>query len=354
MLKFEEIMFDNEPLELADNLTKLEEPVNVVIITDEEAEKGEQIYFGLPTEVGEIIEVKAEVITLKENSEDEYEITVKVIEVDSNLTKLALNTLKGTIKKISDGDPIWACGVKQQDNTYAILANSPGGIINSEQLKKIAELSEKGAGRVKLTHAQRVIVLVNSDQIENATSELESVGLSIGVLHKGIRNIRSCCGALCRFSQQTDGISLAKEIAEKFHGRSTAFSIKIAISDCMRNCSESFCADIGLIAQKGTYSIVVGGRGSQVPFRALKILSDVSPKDVPDTLEKIVNWYTSNADKGERLHKVLLRLGKEENIDLSTHKEFFDKFSDGIDELSRMQDQFTRIAGLEKLQEAIQ
>lgn len=353
MIKFEEIMFDTDPLELADDMTELSPAIDAIILTDEEACKDDEIYFGLPTEVGEVIEVQAKVLSSSKINEDEYQLSVKVIAVDSNLEKLAINTLKGNIKKSAAGEPIWATGVKQQDNSYAILANSPGGMLTSAQLKTITELSEKGTGRVKLTHAQRVVVLVNPDQIENATKELEAAGLHIGVMHKGIRNIRSCCGALCRFSQQTDGIPLAKEIAERFYGRGTTFSIKIAISDCMRNCSESFCADIGLIATKGTYSIVVGGRGSQVPFRALKLVSDVKPEEATDTVEKIVNWYTENAIKGERLHKLLLRLGKEQNIDLSVHNETFERYSDGIDEVSRLNEQFTRIKGMEKLQEAL-
>ncbi len=350
MQKFEDIMFDTDPLELADELADLEKEIKAIICTDEEAEGDEEIFFGLPTEIGEIIEIRARVESCSEIADDEYEITVAVTAVDSTMLKLASDTLLGRIKKSADGEPVWAAGFKQQDNSYAILANSPGGIISAEQLAKIAEISAAGVGSVKLTHAQRVVILVKVEQVEAATTALESVGMHIGVLHHGIRNVRACCGALCRFAQKTNCKPLAQEIADRFFGRSMAFDIKIAISDCMRNCSESYCADIGLIADKGSYSIVIGGRGSQVPFRALNLISGVKPEEATDMVEKVINWYTANANKGERLHKLLHRLGSAEAIDTTGLEEYYSKYNDGIDEFTRTQEQFTRINGLKQLQ----
>ena len=155
-------------------------------------------------------------------------------------------------------------------------------------------------------------------------------------MHHGIRNIRACSGALCRFCQQTNSLPLAQKVAERFFGRGTAFDIKIAISDCMRNCSESYCADIGLIGDKDTYTINIGGRGSQIPFRALRLISGVKPEEATDLIEKIVDWYTSNAREGERLHKLLHRLGSEQEVDISLLQDTFAANSDGIDELPRI------------------
>lgn len=353
MLKFEDIMFDTDPLELAEELAELEEPVKIIISSDEEAEEGTDIFFGLPTEIGEIVEVQATVEMTNEAAEDEYEITVKVTRVDAELQKIATDTLTGRVQKSGEGEPVWAKGVKQQDGTYAILANTPGGLLTAEQLQKISEISTAGAGRVKLTHAQRIIILVNADQIESAVAELEGVGLHIGVMHHGIRNIRACSGALCRFCQQTNSLPLAQEIADRLYGRGTAFDIKIAISDCMRNCSESYCADIGLIGDRDSYTVIIGGRGSQIPFRALQLTSGIKPEAAPDIVEKIIDWYTSNAQKGERLHKLLLRLGSETAIDIDSLQDTFAAHSDGIDEFSRMSEQFIRINGMKKLRDAL-
>ncbi len=353
MIKFEDVMFDTEPLELAEELTGLAEALDIIICTDEAAEAGAEIYFGIPAEIGEIIEVRGTVSDTAETGDDEYEITVNVTAVDAELKNIAIATLTGATADTGSGQPLWAKGIKQQNNTYAILANSPGGMLTAEQLAVIARLSAAGAGAVKLTHAQRIVLLVNADQVEEAVQQLEAVGLNIGVLHHGIRNVRACSGPLCRFNQQTDSITLAQEVADRLFGRTTAFDIKIALSDCMRNCSECYCADIGLIAEKGTYKVVVGGRGSQVPFRALNLASGIKPEAAADFIEKIVDWYISTANDGERLHKLLLRLGSEDKVNLTNLETEFAQYNDGVDEIARLTDQFTRSNGLKKLKAAL-
>ncbi|KPA19369.1 Nitrite and sulphite reductase 4Fe-4S region domain protein, partial [Candidatus Magnetomorum sp. HK-1] len=85
-----------------------------------------------------------------------------------------------------------------------------------------------------------------------------------------------------------------------------------AVSDCMRNCMESYCVDIGLIATSGKYAIYVGGAASSVHYKALKLASSIDPDDVISVIEKILEWYESNANEGERFHKALVRLGLDE------------------------------------------
>ena len=110
MMKFEDIMFDTDPLELAEELTELEAPLKITICSDEEADSGEEIYFGLPSEIGEIIEVKATVEKSSKTGEDEYEIEVAVTQVDSELKKIALDTMTGKIQKSAEGEPVWHGG----------------------------------------------------------------------------------------------------------------------------------------------------------------------------------------------------------------------------------------------------
>ena len=48
MQTFEDVMFDTEAMDLAESFADLPEAIEAVIISDEEPQEGEEIYFGLP------------------------------------------------------------------------------------------------------------------------------------------------------------------------------------------------------------------------------------------------------------------------------------------------------------------
>ncbi|MBF0410329.1 MAG: hypothetical protein HQM10_23485 [Candidatus Riflebacteria bacterium] len=352
---FTEVMFDFEPVGLADAMSEIPEKIRIVIESDTTAEAGAVIFFGLPVSEGEIMEVKANVCSVSPK-ESGFALTVEILEVDSAMKAIAVASLKKSSPEATGGkNPVWGIGLKQTNGVYALLVNSPAGVLNSAQLAKIADLSARGAGIVKLTHAQRIILLMPLEKMDEARSELESAGLQIGVLHKGVRNVRACCGSLCRFCQNIDAINTALAIDKVLYGRGAAFDVKIAISDCMRNCSESYCCDIGLIGEKGTYRILVGGRGSQVPFRALNLADGIKPADVPLAVKEIVDWYEKNGNENERLWKLLLRLGEAEikKYDLSAVEKPLNDLGDGVDEYSRFKDQLARMAGVKVMKNSI-
>ncbi|MBF0547301.1 MAG: hypothetical protein HQM08_22865 [Candidatus Riflebacteria bacterium] len=355
IVTFSDVMFDSEPIGLANSFSPLAKPVKIIIEGDSQTEPGKEIYFGLPTPQGEIMETKARVCSVSPIKSG-FSLTVEVIEVDKAMASIAASILSGVQDSSNEGkQPIWGAGLKQTNGAYAILVNSPAGILNSAQLEKITELSKKGAGLAKLTHAQRIVLLMPLDQVEQAGKDLASVGLRVGVLHKGVRNIRACCGALCSFSQNVDAVNLAITIDKELYGRGAQFDIKIAISDCRRNCLESFCSDIGLIGNPGSYRIVVGGRGSQVPFRALVLQESVKVSNAPEAVRKIVDWYEKNAHENERFWKLLQRLGESEvsKYDFTSIQKPLSEIGDGIDEYARFHDQLARLAGLRVLKRDI-
>ncbi len=354
MAVFKDVILDSEPIGLAETMESLSGTIEIRVGTDSQAKVGEIVFFGLPTPAGEILEVKG--LVKSESPEGDCFRTIEVLEVDSALKPIALPFLKGRVGAVNTPEkPIWGIGLKQTNQTYAILVNCPAGVLSSDQLGKLAELSRRGAGMVKLTHAQRIILLVPLERTEEIRSELEAIGLKIGVLHKGVRNVRACCGTLCRFSQGTDAISVALATDKALYGRSGKFDIKIAISDCQRNCSESYCCDIGLIGDNGKYIMVVGGRGSQIPFRALRLVGGLDGGEIPGAIGEVVVWYERNALEGERLWKLLVRLGEAstKGIDLVQAEKAFQEWGDGVDEGARLRDQLARMAGLKVMKAQI-
>lgn len=310
----EDVMLDSEPVGLADGFVPVDSPLTTVVGTDEQAEVEMLVYFGVELLSGDIGEVKGKVIACVPEA-DLYAVTVEVLELDSRFPELLARTLRGEVAAAPDtdpGGPHWGIGLKQTNGALAALVNCPAGLLTGEQLASIAEITKKGHGLAKLTHAQRIVLLLRPEQIETVSQELEKVGLRIGVLHTGIRNIRGCCGALCSFSQGVDGLGLALELDKALYGRPMKFDVKIAVSDCLRNCMESFCVDIGLIARGNRYDLYVGGAASSVHLRGIRLTSGILPDEAIAFVTRVLDWYDGQALAGERFYKTLERLGAAE------------------------------------------
>lgn len=347
-IRIKDVMLDIEPIGLAETFAALEDEVTAELEVDEVPAADATVYFGLPLPIEEIAEVKAKVLTSAQ-SEGGYIVSVKILAVDARLKSMAIKTLTSESSSVPErgAGPMWAKGLRQTNGTYALLVNVPAGLLKAAQLEKIAEIAKKNAGLVKLTHAQRIVILASADTMDSIEAELSKLDLKVGVLHHGVRNIRACCGALCKWAKGIDAISCAIAIDKAVFGMGTNFDVKIAVSDCPRNCSESYCADIGLLGGNGVYDVVMGGRGSQVPFRAVRFAVGVRQEAIPELVTRIVDWYGKTAEPRERLWKTLERLGADEikNLDFSAIKSSAAGLTDGIDEFERLKSHLARCAG---------
>ncbi len=310
----EEVFLDSKPLGLADELAPVGEPFCALVSSEDEVRPGQIVYFGVDLEIGDVGEVKARVLSCEPRAGG-CEVTLEVLALDARYPGPLRRALVGgapAVPAAGNGGVTWALGLKQTNGTFATLVNCPAGLLTAAQLRTIAELAEKGAGLAKLTHAQRVVLLLKPGQLDTVRDDLAAAGLRVGVLHHGIRNIRGCCGALCRWAQETDGLGLALALDQALFGRPMKFDVKIAVSDCARNCMEAYCVDIGLIGDRGTYGVYVGGAASAHQLRAVRVAQGVAPVDAIPLVERILGWYEANALDGERLHKTLERLGRPE------------------------------------------
>jgi len=347
-LRLKDVMLDSEPIGLAGEFSPIEEALLVELECDDSAAEGSEVYFGLSLPIEEIAEVKG-LVEKSEEADGKWIVSLKVLAADSQYKAMAVKTLSGAVEASSEGGagPMWAKGLKQSNGAYAFLVNAPAGLLTADQLAGVANVAKRNAGVVKLTHAQRIVILASQANLESVESELGELGLKIGVLHHGVRNIRACCGSLCKWAKGVDAIKAAIELDKELFGKGTNFDVKIAVSDCLRNCSESYCADIGVLGGDGSYKIVVGGRGSQVPFRAIHLASGVKPEELSATVSKVVDWYLKTAKPKERLWKTLERLGSDsvKDFDAGAIKKSLEQFPDGVDETERLKSQVARSAG---------
>jgi len=200
--------------------------------------------------------------------------------------------------------------IMQRDKeTYAIAPHTPCGVVSPELLRKLADVAEKyGAKALKITGATRIaIVGVREEDIDNIWVEL---GLNPGAaVGSCVRSVRACPGnTFCKIGQQ-DALGMGMKLDEIYHGMELPGKFKMAVSGCHLSCAESWVRDVGLIGKPKGWNLVIGGNVGAAPRIAQDILSDLTDAQALEAIEKVVGYYKENAKKGERLGKMIDRVG---------------------------------------------
>jgi NAD(P)H-nitrite reductase large subunit len=202
--------------------------------------------------------------------------------------------------------------LQRDKETYAIAPHIPGGIIlDFNLLRKIADVAEKyGAKAIKLTSAQRVaIVGIEEDKIDAAWAELGMPkGAAYGLC---VRSVKICPAMhFCRMAQQ-DAVTLGLELDKRYHGMELPSKFKMGISGCPNSCSEPGIKDLGIMGMPKGYTIMVGGSASARPRLADILAQGIPQEEVLPLVEKIIDYYKANANKYERIGRMIDRLGFE-------------------------------------------
>jgi NAD(P)H-nitrite reductase large subunit len=201
--------------------------------------------------------------------------------------------------------------LQRDKETYAIAPHIPGGLVSPDLLRRIADVAEKyDAKALKITGATRIaIVGIKEEHVDSVWEELKvDKGAAVGLC---VRSVRTCPGTTyCRLGQQ-DALGMGLKLDKIYHGMQLPGKFKMAVSGCNLSCSESWVRDIGLIGKKGGWTIVIGGNVGAEPRIAKELISDLDDTGATSTIGKIVAYYSQNAKKGERLGKMIDRIGME-------------------------------------------
>jgi len=202
--------------------------------------------------------------------------------------------------------------IPQNDNeTYAIAPHIPCGIITPDLLRKIADVAERyHAKAIKLTGATRMaIVGLKEQDIDGAWEDLGlDKGAAVGMC---VRSIRTCPGTtFCKLGKQ-DAIGIGMKLDAKYHARELPGKFKMAVSGCKLSCSESWVRDVGLIGFAEGWTLTIGGNVGMVPRIGKELVTGLNDEQVMIAVEKVVQFYSDNAKRGERLGKMIERIGLE-------------------------------------------
>lgn len=200
--------------------------------------------------------------------------------------------------------------IPQRDNeTYAIAPHIPCGLVTPALLRRIADTAEKfNAQAIKITGATRIaIVGLREQDIDSAWDELNlDKGAAVGLC---VRSIRTCPGnTYCKLGKQ-DALKLGMRLDEIYHGMQSPGKFKMAVSGCHLSCSESWVRDVGLIGHKEGWTLVIGGNVGANPRIAQECASGLDDDEVLSAIERVIGYYKENAKKGERLGKMIDRVG---------------------------------------------
>ncbi len=200
----------------------------------------------------------------------------------------------------------------QRDGTFSVVPQMKGGVTNSAQLRKIAEVADKyDVPMIKLTGGQRIDLLsIRKEDLPAVWADLDMPsGYAYG---KSFRTVKTCVGSdFCRFGVG-DSTALGIALEERFQGLASPAKMKLAVTGCPRNCAEALCKDLGVVAvDGGRWEMYVGGAAG-AHIRKGDLLATVdSAAEVMTLTGRFLQYYRESANWLERTYAWVPRVGIE-------------------------------------------
>ncbi|MEO5740475.1 MAG: nitrite reductase large subunit NirB, partial [Vicinamibacterales bacterium] len=147
----------------------------------------------------------------------------------------------------------------QKDGTFSVVPRMWGGVTNSSELRRIADVVDKyEIPTVKVTGGQRIDLLgVKKEDLPAVWRDLDMP--SGHAYAKALRTVKTCVGSeWCRFGVQ-DSTRMGQELERALWRMYAPHKVKLAVSGCPRNCAESGIKDVGVIGVESGWEIYVGG-----------------------------------------------------------------------------------------------
>lgn len=200
--------------------------------------------------------------------------------------------------------------IPQRDKeSYAIAPHIPCGLVTPDLLRRLADVADKYAvSAMKITGATRVALIgIKEEQIDAIWRDLGmEPGAAVGLC---VRSIRACPGnTYCKLGQR-DALAMGLKLDRMYHGRNLPNKLKMAVSGCNLNCSESWVRDIGLVARADGWVLTIGGNVGPKPRIGQELISGLNDDQAIAAIATVVDYYQDEAKKGERLGKMLERVG---------------------------------------------
>ncbi|MDN4493234.1 nitrite reductase [Ureibacillus aquaedulcis] len=182
-----------------------------------------------------------------------------------------------------------------------------GAKLNSKQLMTISKYMNEDE-EIELTTFQQLYIEILEDRKEEIIAEFQSVGLSCYPVGNFVKSLRTC--NFCK-GELEEGMPVAKELNRRTAGRAVPFTVRVAYTGCPIGCGEPMLSDIGVMKIRDHYNLYVGGKAKGKDAEVGFLLSEnLTPEELYETVEKIIDVYAEMGKKREPLHKFIKRIGR--------------------------------------------
>ncbi|MFF3101359.1 nitrite reductase [Viridibacillus arvi] len=197
----------------------------------------------------------------------------------------------------------------QNGNTVKLAVNggiSFGAKLNATQLAVIAQYMNDG-DELELTTFQQLYIDVLESNVEFVKGKFKEVGLSCYPVGNFVKSLRTC--NFCKGSEQ-EGMPVAIELNKRIAGKPVPFTLRPAYTGCPIGCGEPLVNDIGVMKIKNGYDLYIGGKAKGFDAQTGTLLMEqLTPEQLYEVVEKIVEIYAENGKKREPLFKFIKRFG---------------------------------------------
>ena len=208
---------------------------------------------------------------------------------------------------LNDGDK--GVVIQRDKETYAIAPHIPCGMVTPEVFHRIATIAEKYPGTsLKITSAARIALIgIKEKDVDAVWSDLEmETGSVVGIC---VRSVKACPGTqFCKRAQQ-DSLAVGMELDQKYHGTEMPGKMKMGVSGCPNQCAETCIKDIGLVGTPKGWRLLAGGNGGPNPRLADLLAKDLDTDEALALIDKVVEYYRTNAKPRERIGRMIERIG---------------------------------------------
>ncbi len=205
------------------------------------------------------------------------------------------------------------------EDMYSIWVKTASCTLSSEQLRKLADITDKYARSYLLFTVRQnaVIPYVNSRDVDEVKEELSQVYLDLDRCGPIIRNINVCYEAkICPYAV-TNSISLAEKLDNFFYDYThLRHKTKLGVAGCKQDCITSrVLTDVGFVSDqrdgKTGYDAYVGGQLGSNPFVGIKMAELLSEEECVKFAQNYFELLENEGKEKERAANVIKRLGTE-------------------------------------------